>query len=68
MAGVCEGECMGNSPGDEPDLDERDSYMKPLKGEVRLWSSLQLKGHKGKIFCFSFLRICFSFTVAHFMA
>ena len=38
MVGVCEGECMGSSPGDEP-LTLQDatvvgcrSYIKPLKG------------------------------------
>ena len=33
MAGVCEGECMGCIPGDEPlTLTGCHSYMKPLKG------------------------------------
>ena len=31
--GVCEGECMGRSPGDEPlPLTRCHRYMKPLKG------------------------------------
>ena len=56
MAGVCEGECMGCSPGEES-LICRDAtvvsfhgYMEPLKGGSRSWPSLQLKGIKGKIF------------------
>ena len=37
--------------------------------EIRLWPSLQLEGHKGEKFVFLlFLKLCFSFTVAHFMA
>ena len=31
--GVCEGECMGHNPGDEPlTLTRCQRYMKPLKG------------------------------------
>ena len=34
MAGICEGEYMGHSPGDAPlTLTRCHSYMKPLKGE-----------------------------------
>ena len=36
MAGVCEGECIGRIPGDEPlTLTRCDSYKKPLKGGSR---------------------------------
>ena len=70
MGGVCEGECMGCSPRDEPlTLTRCHSYIKPLKGGIRLWPTVQLKGHKGENFCFSsHLKLCSSFTVAHFLA
>ena len=35
MVGVCELECMGCSPGDEPlTLSRYHSYMKPVKGGI----------------------------------
>ena len=55
--GICEGECMEHSPGDEP-----------LEGRKSVWLSLQPKGYKRENFCFFRFKLCFSFTVAHFMA
>ena len=72
---VYEGECMGHSPGDEP-LTLTRCYscgMPKLHEAFEGWNSVcgrayNLRGIKGKIFCFSFfLKVCFSFTVAHFM-
>ena len=31
------------------------SYLKPIEVEVCMWPSLQRKGHKAKVFCFSSL-------------
>ena len=69
MVGVCEGECMGCSPGDEPDLDEMPQLYEAFEG----WNSVcgqayNLKGIKGKFYCFSSLKLCFSFVVALFLA
>ena len=44
------------------------SYMEPMKGEVHLWLSLQLKGHNLESLFFFSLKLCFSFTVSHFLA
>ena len=59
MAGVCEGECMGRSPEDEPQtLTRYHSCGLPQLYEALGWKlfscpSLQLKGDKGEIFfCF----------------
>ena len=74
MAGVCEGECIGRSPGDEPlTLTRCHSCGLPQLYEAFGWKSVcgrvyNLKGIKGKIsFLLLFLKLCFSFTVAHFM-
>ena len=49
--GVCEGECIGRSPGDESlNLTRYHSYMKPLKGESSFVA--KPKGHKGEILYF----------------
>ena len=71
-------ECMGHSLGDEPltlircTVVDCHSYMKPLKGgspSVGEPTTYNLKGIKGKISVFLFfLMLCFSFTVAPFMA
>ena len=68
---VCNGECVEFSPEDEP-LTLQDitvvgyhSYMKPLGGSSVCGQTYNLKGIKGKISFF--LKLCFSFTVAHFM-
>ena len=62
MAGVCEGEWMGRSPGDESlTLTSCHSCGLPkLYEELEGWKSVcdltyNLKGIKGKIFCFSSL-------------
>ena len=69
MMGVCEGECMGWSPGDEPltlmrclscGLQELYETL-----ETHLWPSLQFKGHKGEIFFF-FLELFFLFYCSSF--
>ena len=58
---VCEGECMQHSLGDESrTLMRCYSYMKPMKGgspSVAEPTTFLL-----------FLKLCFSFTLAHFMA
>ena len=67
---------MGHSLGDEPlTLTRCHSCGLPQLYEAFegwksvLWLSLQLNGHKGEIFVFLlFLNLCFSFTIAHFMA
>ena len=73
---VCEEECMGRVPGDESLILTRCHSC----GLSQLYESLErckslcgrtynLKGIKGKFFVFLlFLKLCFSFTVAHFMA
>ena len=72
MAGICEGECMGLSPGDEPlTLTRCHIYGLPqlyeaLGWKFRLWPTHNLKGIKGKIYFF--LKLCFSFTEPYFMA
>ena len=73
MARVCEGECMARSPGDEPlTLTRRYNCGLPqLYEAVEGWKSvsLQLKGIKGKLSVFLFfLKLCFSYTVALFLA
>ena len=58
MVGVCEGGCMGRSPGNEPlTLTRYHSCGLPqlyeaLEGWKFVWPSLQFKGIKGK-FIFS---------------
>ena len=61
-AGVCKGECLGRSPGDEPQTLARYHSCGLLQlceafvgWKSVLWPSLQLKGYKGEIFCFSSL-------------
>ena len=64
MVGVCEGQCMRHSLGDEPlTLMRCHSYMKPLKG-----GSPFVAGHKGEILFFFFFLSFASFTVALFLA
>ena len=67
--GVCEGECMGHSSGDEPlTLTRCHSYMKPVK-KFFCGRAYNLKGIKGKFSVFLiFLKLCFTFTVALFLA
>ena len=75
MQDRCEGECMGRSPGDEPLAFMRcqSCGLPQLYKAFEGWTSAcgrsyNLKGIKGKISCFLlFLKLCFSFTVAHFM-
>ena len=50
MVGGCEGECMGCSLGDEPLTLMRCQLYEALEWKSHLWSSLQLKGHKGENF------------------
>ena len=72
MVGVCERECMWRSQGYEPlTLMRCHSYMKLLKGgSPSVAEQYNLKGIKGKfsLFFLFFLKLCFSFTVADFMA
>ena len=76
MAGICKGECMGRSPGNEPlTLTRCHSCGLPqLYEAVEEWKSVcgrayNLKGIKGKFSVFlHFLKLLFSFTVAHFLA
>ena len=69
--GGCEGECMGSSPGDKPLTLMRCHYCGlPQLYETFEWKSVcgrsyNLKGYKEEIF---FLKLCFSCTIAHFMA
>ena len=50
MVGFCEGESMGRSQGNEPEILLRyHSYMKPMVGNV--------KGIEGKIFFLSFVSL-----------
>ena len=55
IAGACKEEYMGHSPGNEPLTLMRctvvscNSYMKPLRVEVFLWPTLQLRGIKWNI-------------------
>ena len=76
MAEVCEGECMGRSPGDEsltlirsnicglPQLYEAFEGWMSVCGRVN-----NLKDIKGKFSVFLlFLKLWFSFTVALFLA
>ena len=59
---VYKGECMGRSPGDEPlTLTRCHSYMKPLKG-----GSPSVAEPTISVFL-PFLKLCFSFIIAHFM-
>ena len=75
MAGVCEGECMGCSQGDEPlTLIRCNSCGLPhlyeaLEGRKSVCDrAYNLKGIKGKFSgFFLFLKVCFSFTAVHFM-
>ena len=69
--GVCEEECMGHTLGDEPQtLMGCHSYLKPLKvGSPSVAKPKNLKGKREKfLFFLLFFKLCFSFTVAHFMA
>ena len=73
MAGVCEVECRGRSPRDELlTLTKCPSCVLIHLYEALGWKSVcarvyNLKGIKEKIYLFFFfLRLCFSFTVAHF--
>ena len=76
MAGFCEGECMGRSPGDEPlTLTRYHSCGLPQLYEAcEGWKSVcgrayNLKEIKGKFSVFLlFIKLCFSFTVALFLA
>ena len=76
MAGVCEGECMGLSSGDEP-LNLTRCYSFGLSQQYEAfegWKSIcgracKLKGIMGKISVILLhFNLRFSFTVAHFMA
>ena len=74
MAGVCEGEWMGHRTEDEPlTLTRcRSCGLPQLYEALEGWKSVcglayNLRGIKGKI-RFSSLKLCFSFTVAYFMA
>ena len=75
QAGVCKGECMGRSPGDEPQtLTRYHSCGLPQLYEAFVgWKQFcgqayNLKGIKGKFSVFlHFLKLCFSFTVTHFL-
>ena len=73
MAGVCEGECIGHSQGDEPLTSPRcHSYGLPQLYETCGWKSVcgrafNLKGVKGKnYFSLFFPKLCFSFI--HFIS
>ena len=76
MLGVCEGECMGHSSGDEPQTLTRchSGGLPQIYEAFEGWKSVcdrayNLKGIKGKFSVFLFfLKLCFSFTVAHFLA
>ena len=76
MTGVCEGECMGCSPEVEPLTLTRchNCGLPHLYEALEVWKSVcsranNLKGIKGKSFVILlFLKLCFSFTLAHFMA
>ena len=66
MAGVCEEECMGRSPGDEPQTLTKCHNCRLPKGGSPFVA--EPKGHKGEISVFLlFLKLCFSFTVDHFI-
>ena len=73
MAGVCEGECMGCSPGDEP-LTLTRCHRCGLPQLYEGWKSVcgrayNLKGINVKFSVFLlFLKLNFSFTVALFLA
>ena len=72
---VCEGECMGRSPGDETLTLKRchSCGLPQLYEDLEGWKSVSgraynLKGKKGNISAvLLFLTLCFSFSVAHFM-
>ena len=74
--GVCKGECIRRSLGNEPLTLTRchncgwpHLYEAFVRWKLVLWLNLQLKGIKGKCSVFFFfLKLCFSFTVAHFLA
>ena len=76
MAGVCEGECMRRSPRDEPLILMRchSCGLPQLYEDPERWKSVygradSLKSIKENFSVFLvFLKLCFSFTVAHFMA
>ena len=75
MVGVCDRECMGNSPGDETQTLMRcHSCGFSQLYEACGWKSVcgqayKLKSIKGNIYSLLFfLKLCFSFTGAHFMA
>ena len=76
MAWICEGECIGRSPGDEPlTLTRWHSCGLPqLYEALEGWKSIcgrayNLKDIKGTFsVILLFLKLCFSFTEAHFMA
>ena len=60
MAGVCEGECMGRSQGNETltltrchSCGMQQLYEAFVGWKSVLWPSLKLKGFKGEIFYFS---------------
>ena len=61
---ICEGECMGRSPEDEPlTLTTCHSCVLP-----QLYEALEGWNIKGKFYVFLlYLKLCFSFTVAHFI-
>ena len=74
--GVCEGECLGRSFGDEPLALTRclSCGVPQLYEALDGWKFIcgrayNIKGIKGKIYVILlFLKLCFSFTVTHFMA
>ena len=73
--GVCEGECIGRNPGDEPlTLTRCHSCGLPQLFEAfEGWHSVcgqayNLKVIKRKFSVFLLLKHCFSFTVAYFFA
>ena len=60
MAGVCEGECKGCRPGDEPlTLTRCHICGLPQLYEALEGPNLQFKGHKGENFIFSFSFLSF---------
>ena len=72
--GVCEGECMGRSSGDEPLALTRchSCWLPQLYEALEGWKSVcerayNLKGIKGKIYvCLLFLKLLFLFSCTSF--